>query len=195
MVKISSLLLVFAAVLLADGTFPYIQPVSLEAAPVEKVIEKPIEKIITPEVKKVETDSDGDGVVDSKDECPNTPKMFKVDEHGCPATATLHINFASNGADITEEVMSKVKDFAEFLKQNDDYDIVILGYTDSSGIEQNNITLSQKRADAIKEALKRDGISGARMTTIGKGSADPVADNATPEGRAQNRRIEIQFVQ
>jgi OOP family OmpA-OmpF porin len=204
MKKFTALLFASAGVLLGDAAFPYIQPVSLEVAPLSVTIQKSVEKVVVPEVKqepkkqvekKNEADSDGDGVVDSQDQCPNTPKMFKVDTHGCPATATLHINFASNAADITDELMEKVKDFAEFLKQNDSYDIVILGYTDSTGIEQNNLTLSQKRADAVKEALKRDGISTARMTSLGKGAADPVGDNSTPEGRAENRRIEIQFIQ
>ena len=206
MVKIFSFVGICTTILLADSAFPYIQPVSVEVAPVTKAVEKEVPKITVPvqEVKKVEVkkveqkvekDSDGDGVVDSKDKCPNTPKMFTVDSNGCPVSTTLHINFAPNAYDINDELMEKVHEFAAYLKEHDEYDLLILGYTDVSGNADANIVLSKKRADAIKEVLKLEGISDSRMTTIGKGSDNPIADNSTPEGRAQNRRIEIQLIE
>lgn len=206
MLKIFSFVSICTTFLLADGAFPYIQPVSVEVAPVTNVVVKEVPKVAVPlqeikkvEVKKVEpkiqTDSDEDGVADSKDKCPNTPKMFTVDANGCPVSTTLHINFAPNAYDINDEVMQKVHEFAAYVKEHDEYDLLILGYTDISGDADANIVLSKKRADAIKEVLKLEGISDSRMTTIGKGSDNPIADNSTPEGRAQNRRIEIQLIE
>ena len=154
----------------------------------------------TPEGTKVDTngcelDSDDDGIVDSKDKCPNTSKDFVVDGYGCPQTATLKIHFKPNKSDIDQNLIDDLQNFALFLKENKGYDVIIYGYTDSMGNAKKNQALSQRRANAVKEVLIRYGISATRLTAIGKGEADPVADNATPEGRAQNRRIEVELLQ
>jgi len=67
----------------------------------------------------------------------------------------------------------------------------IAGYTDSSGNPAKNVTLSQKRAEAVREALIKDGVNPDMLVAKGYGSADPIAGNDTPEGRARNRRIEF----
>lgn len=67
----------------------------------------------------------------------------------------------------------------------------IEAHTDSQGADAANLTLSQKRADAVRQVLLTAGVSAARLTAVGKGEADPVADNASAEGRARNRRVEI----
>ncbi|WP_373036856.1 OmpA family protein [Sulfurimonas sp.] len=145
--------------------------------------------------KGCELDSDDDGVVDSKDQCPDTSKDFVVNGYGCPQTATLKVNFATNKYNVSDELIDDLKTFAMFLKDNPGYQIIIYGYTDSVGNEQANKKLSQNRANAVKEALSRYGINTTKMTAIGKGEADPVADNETKEGRAQNRRIEVELLQ
>lgn len=71
--------------------------------------------------------------------------------------------------------------------------IVIEGHTDSRGRAADNERLSQERADAVREHLIAGGLDGTKLRAVGKGEKEPVADNATPEGRAQNRRIEIAF--
>ena len=142
-----------------------------------------------------ELDSDGDGVFDFRDKCPGTPKGFKVDNDGCPLSATLEVHFPSNGYEISPSLIDDVKVFANFLKENPSYKrVIIRGHTDSSGDEAKNKILSQNRANSVKEALMSYGISEGRLTAIGKGSMHPVADNATPEGRAQNRRIEVELI-
>lgn len=67
----------------------------------------------------------------------------------------------------------------------------IEAHTDGQGADAANLALSQKRADAVRRVLQEAGIASGRMTALGKGEAAPVADNATPEGRARNRRVEI----
>jgi OOP family OmpA-OmpF porin len=142
-----------------------------------------------------EVDSDDDGVADSKDKCPGTSKDFMVDGYGCPQTATLKVTFDSGKYAITDKIVSELQGFALFLKENKGYQVIILGYTDSRGDKKKNKVLSQSRADTIKEALIRYGIGETRLTAIGKGIENPIADNATKEGRAKNRRIEVELIQ
>ena len=145
--------------------------------------------------KGCEVDTDEDGIVDSKDQCPGTTKEFTVDGYGCPQTATLRVNFTPNKFNVDEKLISQLESFALFLRENPGYDVVIYGYTDSSGNAKENQKLSQRRAEAVKEALTRYSISSIRMTAIGKGEKNPIADNSTKEGRAQNRRIEAELLQ
>jgi OOP family OmpA-OmpF porin len=142
-----------------------------------------------------ELDSDEDGIVDSKDKCADTSKDFVVDGYGCPQTATLKVNFAPNKYNVSDELINDLQNFAKFLNDNVGYQIIIYGYTDSSGNATANKKLSQNRANAVKEALSRYGIKITRMTAIGKGDADPIANNDSKEGRAKNRRIEVELLQ
>jgi OOP family OmpA-OmpF porin len=142
-----------------------------------------------------EIDSDDDGIVDSKDQCPDTSKDFVVDGYGCPQTATINVTFKSGRWDIDDKLINDLQDFALFLKENKGYDVLIYGYTDSLGKAAANKKLSQNRANSVKEALRRYGISETRLTAIGKGELNPVGDNATKAGRALNRRIEVELLQ
>jgi len=150
---------------------------------------------ISVDEKGCELDSDEDGVLDSKDKCPDTAKGFKVDDEGCPKSAILEVNFPSNGYEILPDLDNDVKKFADFLLENPGYKkVIIRGHTDSSGDEAKNKILSQNRANSVKEALIVYGVSAERLATIGKGSIEPIASNETPDGRAQNRRIEVELI-
>lgn len=138
-----------------------------------------------------EPDSDGDGVVDAKDKCPNTPKGYGVDSDGCPQKLTLHINFESDSALIPQSAAGDVDKLVTFMKDNALYTVEIMGYTDSSGSESHNLALSQSRADAFRNLLEKSGIESGRLSSKGLGSQSPIASNALSSGRAQNRRTEI----
>lgn len=138
-------------------------------------------------------DSDKDGVIDDNDKCPNTPAGFKVDNDGCPLKATLHLNFATNSDKVDAEGTAKVAAFANFLKDSPAYKAAISGHTDDVGSTASNQKLSEKRAAKVKSMLEAQGIASDRLSSTGKGELSPVATNKTKEGRAQNRRIEVEL--
>jgi outer membrane protein OmpA-like peptidoglycan-associated protein len=100
-------------------------------------------------------------------------------------------HFAFNSTELTPEAWSKVWVAATTLNRYPTRNVEVIGYSDSSGTEERNQWLSARRAVAVTEALVRDGVSASRITTRWYGAANPVASNATAEGRAQNRRVEI----
>lgn len=106
--------------------------------------------------------------------------------------STTGILFDVNAATIKPESAGVLKEIADVLKQYKNIRIKIVGHTDSDGTDAANLTLSQKRAAAVKEALTNDyGIDASRMETEGKGEGQPVSDNKTKEGKAANRRVEL----
>lgn len=141
----------------------------------------------------ISLDDDNDGVLNENDICPNTPAGEAVNSDGCPATVNLHINFENNAAEILPSSNAKLDQYADFLKKHTNYSAKIVGYTDSRGSENYNKKLSQKRAKAVMDALISRGAQASQLTAVGMGEENPVADNATAEGRAQNRRIEAEL--
>jgi len=135
-------------------------------------------------------DSDGDGVTDDKDKCANTPAGSKVDENGCMETVNLFITFKTGSYEVDDASMENIKKFAAFMKAAPMYNVTIIGYTDSVGSAASNQRLSQKRAEKVRELIIAEGVEANRVKALGKGEADPIASNATAEGRAKNRRIE-----
>jgi len=102
-----------------------------------------------------------------------------------------NLTFASGSSTIAGESGAEVDNLAAILKAYPEVKIAITGYTDSQGAADSNIALSTARANSVKGRLMGKGIDVSRLTTRGMGAADPVATNDTPEGRAQNRRIEV----
>ncbi len=134
-----------------------------------------------------EKDSDGDGVVDSKDQCPDTPKGAIVDKHGC--WTFRGVLFDVDSAKIKSVYHDMITNAVRVLKLNPELTLEIQGHTDSTGSEAYNLKLSQRRAEAVKAELIRHGIAPERLTTVGYGESRPVAPNDTAEGRALNRRV------
>ena len=105
---------------------------------------------------------------------------------------TNGILFDNNTAVIKPESSGVLKEIAGVLKQYKDVRVKITGHTDNAGSDKDNLLLSQKRAEAVKQALVNDyGIEESRLETEGKGETEPVADNSTREGKASNRRVEL----
>jgi len=138
-------------------------------------------------------DTDGDSVYDYKDQCPGTPESFKVDVRGCPLSKKLMLTFETSSYDIRQASYPEVEEFARFLKENPHYKAEIVGHTDSIGKKAYNMTLSQGRANSVKEALIKEGIDASRLKSHGRGELEPIADNRTKEGRQANRRIEVKL--
>lgn len=148
----------------------------------------------------VGNDSDRDGVVDPLDLCPNTKAGQGVDGNGCPPltkeayTVKLQIVFDTGKSDISESYAGDLKRTADFMKAYPKARLTVEGHTDNQGSEEMNQPLSQQRAAAVRSYLvDKLGVAGERVTAAGYGSSRPVADNATAEGRQQNRRIDAVF--
>jgi outer membrane protein OmpA-like peptidoglycan-associated protein len=99
--------------------------------------------------------------------------------------------FATGKAEIAAGGLRSINKLAEFLKQNPKRNLLIEGYTDNTGSEDFNLGLSQRRADAVKDALTAKGVASDRITTKGYGPKYPVVANDSAAGRQQNRRVEV----
>ncbi|MCK0191617.1 OmpA family protein [Arenibacter sp. F20364] len=106
------------------------------------------------------------------------------------SVSTNGILFDSGSANIQPQSMGIIRQISQVLQQEQGMNLMIEGHTDADGQENTNLALSQKRALAVKEALVSVyGIDGSRLRTDGKGETEPVGDNTTPDGKAQNRRV------
>ncbi len=137
-------------------------------------------------------DSDGDGVPDYKDECPDTPKGAPVNIVGC--WILKGINFGYNKADIKPQYYGLLDENIKVLQMNPNLIVEIQGHTDSIGSQEYNQPLSEQRAESVKNYFILKGVSMKRIFTRGFGKLAPIASNETEEGRAQNRRIEIRVI-
>lgn len=151
-------------------------------------------------------DADGDGILDAKDQCPQEPETYNQfeDADGCPderpqeieqfSGVIKGIQFDFNKATIRKSSFDLLDRAVEVLKKYPDLRIEISGHTDSVGTRDANLSLSQRRADAVKDYLVEHGVEESRLQTRGAGPDEPVADNKTDAGRAENRRIEFKLL-
>lgn len=146
------------------------------------------------------TDKDGDGIADYLDKCPDVKGT--LENKGCPGVseetqkvfnqALQGIQFKTNSHEIKPISNPILNNVVDVLKKNSQYTkIDVNGHTDSTGPDEYNMTLSQKRAEEVKKYLVTKGIDAARLSPKGFGESQPAADNTTPEGRYKNRRVDF----
>ncbi|MGH8539237.1 MAG: OmpA family protein [Stenotrophobium sp.] len=140
-------------------------------------------------------DSDGDGVPDDRDLCPNTIRGARVDEHGCvieSQTVTLrNLEFDFNSAHLRPSASGTLDEAVNFMRSQPNVTAQIAGHTDSIGSAAANLKLSRNRANAVKDYLTSHGVEASRLKAVGYGKARPVATNKTEAGRQENRRVEF----
>jgi OmpA-OmpF porin, OOP family len=167
------------------------------APPVAKALQPPPPpEPPPPPPPPVDGDDDGDGVPNSIDRCPNTPKGDKVDAYGCTIKDEIRlpgVTFATNSAELTPESDTVLGYAVTTLQHHPEFVIEVDGHTDSTGTDQYNLKLSQRRAETVMNYLKSHGVSNT-MTAKGYGKADPIDDNRTAEGRLANRRVALKVV-
>ncbi|MCF8236721.1 MAG: OmpA family protein [Saprospiraceae bacterium] len=144
-------------------------------------------------------DRDNDGVADAEDRCPD--QAGPASNKGCPELkkeekeivqiAIQNVQFQSNSSVLTNESLPLLDQLVKVLTDNRAYHCDIAGHTDSTGEDEYNQMLSEKRAMTCYNYLVEKGISADRLTHTGFGETKPVADNSTAEGRRANRRVEF----
>ncbi len=166
------------------------KPVPVVEAPAPAPVPKPAPVVAETPAKC--PDADQDGVCDANDQCPSTPAGARADDSGCDCDFVLALDFPLNSAELHADDKAKIDAIIPVLKNSKVAFIAgeVDGYTDSTGTEAYNVDLSKRRAQAVADYVRSQGVNlGDRFGVNGYGEADPVASNATEEGRAQNRRV------
>nr|WP_269807719.1 OmpA family protein [Pseudomonas sp. NMI795_08] len=157
-------------------------------------------------------DEDGDGVFDRRDRCPDTPAGTQVNHIGCPlpqyppsqpqpepaaASEVITLDdqgqvlFAFDSAELAAGARQRLHEVLPRLNEPGVASVKVIGFTDSVGSDSYNQGLSERRASSVAEYLISQGLAPNKVTSQGRGEADPVADNDSEEGRARNRRVEL----
>ncbi|MDR3418315.1 MAG: OmpA family protein [Nevskia sp.] len=176
--------------------------------PLGRVVERPLQaqgdqvqvREVVKEVPRPWVDSDGDGVDDEHDLCPNTPKGLRVDAHGCPLpgqTIELRgVNFEFNSARLTANAMTILDGVVPAFVGEPSLQVEVGGHTDGKGKASYNLKLSQKRAESVRAYLVSKGAKPEQLVAKGYGKTQPVV---TPEksdaDRELNRRVEFKILQ
>jgi len=110
---------------------------------------------------------------------------------GILVTFDSGILFDTGKADLKSAAQANVESLSKSLVEDSATNILVVGHTDAQGGHDMNMSLSEQRAQAVADYAATHGVEGGRLHTVGKGEMEPVASNETPEGRTQNRRVEI----
>lgn len=184
---LSFLIFVFLTACKPKKMITQVAPVPVSASPVQ---EAPREAPVA------ETDSDLDGIPDSKDNCPS--KAGSTENNGCPEVAVAvpsfnykNILFEFNSAVLKTSSYSILDGIAKEMKKYPEMKFSLNGHSSAEGTEARNMTLSIDRATAVKSYLVSAGIYGRNLEAKGFGEAMPLNTNNTETARQQNRRVEI----
>ncbi|MDQ0969520.1 OOP family OmpA-OmpF porin [Flavobacterium sp. W4I14] len=163
------------------------------------------------ELNDILKDSDGDGVADKLDKCPDTPAGTVVDGSGCPLKtpekvvekvivteedrkvvneAIKNLEFDLGKATIRSKSYASLNRVAALLIQKN-FSLKLAGHTDNTGSKELNLRLSKARAESVKAYLVSQGANASRIEATGYGMGQPIASNKTAKGRQQNRRVEF----
>ena len=144
-------------------------------------------------------DTDGDGLIDKNDKCPTVAGPSS--NNGCPEIkaevrqlferALQGVQFETGKSAIKKESFAILTNVVRVMTENPSYKLYIAGHTDNVGNAEKNLQLSKDRAAAVEKFLESKGIATERVRSEGFGQTAPVADNATKEGKAKNRRVEF----
>jgi OOP family OmpA-OmpF porin len=140
-----------------------------------------------------ERDSDGDGVPDSRDKCPGTPRGARVDELGCWAIGGVY--FDTDKATLRPEAAPLLDEAAAVLRNNPDLFVCVGGHTDSRGSEAYNQKLSERRARSVYDALVQRGANPLHLHPTGFGELRPRVPNTTRANLQLNRRVELNVIE
>jgi OOP family OmpA-OmpF porin len=153
--------------------------------------EEMMDEIFGPKVEPPCSDLDEDGVCDDRDVCPNTPKGAPVDARGCWIAAFSQF-FDFDKAVVKSAFLPRIENAAQIIKNNPQLSqVTIAGHTDNKGTDAYNLELGRKRAEAVRVLLVKYGAPSEKLVVQSFGKTQPIADNSTEEGRAQNRRVEF----
>lgn len=139
-------------------------------------------------------DDDGDGVENSIDQCPDTPAGTVVNAIGCEEDTAIVLDgvfFEYKSSALTNSSKSLLDQVAGKLTSAQ-VDVLVGGHTDSIGGNKYNLNLSRQRADTVKNYLISQGVDKSKITSKGFGENNPIADNKSEQGRAENRRVDLQ---
>ncbi|MBT8086701.1 MAG: OmpA family protein [Gammaproteobacteria bacterium] len=145
-----------------------------------------------------ELDGDKDGVVDRLDKCPNSAPGAQVDIKGCEIKGEISlrgVNFESNSDRLLPGATRILDDAAATLRKNPSIKVEVAGHTDSDGAAAYNEGLSARRATTVRDYLAANGVATDRLTTRGYGESQPIADNSTAAGKAENRRVVLRITE
>jgi outer membrane protein OmpA-like peptidoglycan-associated protein len=117
-------------------------------------------------------------------------KIERIGE-GIKITFDTGLLFNVNSSTVSDESKKNLEELSTILNKYDDTNILIEGHTDNTGTAKYNKTLSEERAASVATQLKSDNVNNSRITTVGYGEEQPVADNSTEVGRKENRRVEV----
>lgn len=177
----------------------------------KKITRTALVSLPAPVVRQViPADSDGDGIIDNLDSCPQIAGIARY--HGCPAPDTNKVNtnsssrslealktivdraarqifFETGSYRLLPTSFSSLDTVAHFLKEDQALQLSIEGHTDNIGQSADNQLLSENRSKTVMDYLIKAGVEASRLQAAGYGQQQPIATNATPEGRAINRRV------
>ena len=164
--------------------------------PAAKPVAKPAPVAAAP-VVAAPVDSDGDGVTDDMDKCPDSPADKPVDAEGCTIVSVVlkNVQFESNSSELTAGSSEELDKAVDAMNKYDQIRIEIQAHSDSMGEASYNQYLSEQRANSVRDYMIGKGIAADRMVAKGYGESKPIADNSTRDGRAKNRRVELKIIE